>query len=127
MDDKTIWEDLGVKHHECGIIDVDNIDCHKQKCPLPKPSDNYNRLKNKPSINGTVLEGDMTIKEDANYVHKQTTAADTWVIIHKLEKYPSVTVFDSAGEQVVGDVIYDSINQVTLKFKGEFKGTATLN
>lgn len=95
-------------------------------------TDNYNALSHKPKINGVTLEGDKTseelgIVEDANYLHTQTTASDTWVIVHNLNKFPSVTVIDSAGNEVIGEVIYNDANQVTLKFEGGFKGTATLN
>ena len=95
-------------------------------------SDNYEALSNKPKINGVTLIGDksseeLDIKEDANYLHTQTTASDVWVIVHNLNKFPSVTVIDSAGNEVVGEVIYNDANQVTLKFEGGFKGTATLN
>ena len=65
---------------------------------------------------------------DKTFVYNQTdTASDTWVIEHNLDKYPSVTVVDSAGTVVEGDVKYDSLNQVTITFSGGFKGKATLN
>lgn len=64
---------------------------------------------------------------DKNYYYTQNTASDTWVIRHNLGKYPSVTVVSSSGDEVLGDVHYDDINQVTLTFKGSFKGKATLN
>lgn len=95
-------------------------------------SNNYDALYNKPKINGHTLIGDksseeLDIVEDKNYLHSQTVASDTWVIVHNLNKYPAVSVIDSAGNEVVGEVIYNDANQVTLKFKGGFKGTATLN
>jgi hypothetical protein len=67
------------------------------------------------------------IKEDLTYFYNQTIASDTWVITHNLNKFPSVTVIDSAGNEVIGDITYDNTNQVTLRFAGEFKGSATLN
>jgi len=95
-------------------------------------SNNYDALSNKPKINGHTLIGDKTseeldIVEDKNYFHRQTIASDTWVIVHNLNKHPSVTVIDSAGNEVIGDVTYDDNNQVTLRFEGGFKGSATLN
>lgn len=94
----------------------------------------YEQLENIPSINGVALVGNKTTEDllietdaDKNYHHNQTTASDTWVIIHNLNKYPSVNVINSAGDEVVGDIIYNDINQVTIKFKGSFKGSATLN
>jgi hypothetical protein len=38
-----------------------------------------------------------------------------------------VTVIDSAGEEVIGNITYDDQNQVTITFSGAFKGSATLN
>ena len=94
---------------------------------------NYEKLINKPSINGTELIGDVStedlgIIEDKSFYYEHTgTASDTWVIVHNLNKYPSVSVIDSSGTEVIGEISYDNINQVTITFKGAFKGKATLN
>ena len=61
------------------------------------------------------------------YVHKQTTSAIQWDINHNLDKYPSVTVVDSAGTQVYGDVNYVDRNHLTITFTSEFGGKAYLN
>ena len=61
------------------------------------------------------------------YVHNQSIPSATWVIPHNLLRYPSVDVVDSAGTQVVGDVQYDSNNQITINFVGAFSGKAYLN
>lgn len=74
----------------------------------------------KQSIDGKV--------SDKNFVFNQTdVASDTWVITHNLNKYPSVTVLDSSKNEVVGEVTYTNENQLTIKFSGAFKGSATLN
>lgn len=93
---------------------------------------NYENESNKPSINGVTLVGDQSSEDlglvaDKTYLHQQTVASDTWIIIHNMNKYPSVSVIDSAGNEVIGEVYYDDKNQVTLKFEGGFKGVATLN
>lgn len=64
---------------------------------------------------------------DLNYTHYQTIASDTWEITHNLGKNPSVTVIDSAGSEVEGDIEYDSVNMLTMTFSGAFSGTAYLN
>mgnify|MGYP003626108746 FL=1 len=64
---------------------------------------------------------------DANYVHTQGVAAAVWVITHSLGKYPSVSVVDSAGTVVIGQVDYDSVDRVTLTFKAVFSGKAYFN
>lgn len=64
---------------------------------------------------------------DANYVYTQSAPSATWVVTHNLNKYCSVTVVDSADNIVVGDVLYNSLNQVTLTFAGSFSGKAFFN
>lgn len=69
-------------------------------------------------INGTL---------DAHYIHNQTTPASTWNIQHNLDKYPSVTVVDSADSVVTGNIIFTDSNNLTINFIGSFAGKAYLN
>lgn len=64
---------------------------------------------------------------DANFVYTQGSPSATWVVNHNLNKYCSVTVVDSADNTVYGDVLYNSLNQVTLTFAGAFSGKAFFN
>lgn len=64
---------------------------------------------------------------DLNYVHDQTMASNTWVIPHNLGKHPSVTVLDSAGTYVIGDIQYDNLYTLTLHFSAAMSGKAYLN
>jgi hypothetical protein len=64
---------------------------------------------------------------DANYTHSQGVPASQWVITHNLGKKTSVTVVDSADQVVIGQVTYNSVNQVTLDFQGSFSGKAYFN
>ena len=61
------------------------------------------------------------------YVHTQSVASDTWEITHDLDKYPSVTVVDSGGNVVVGDVRYIDTSNIVVTFRGAFSGVAYLN
>lgn len=61
------------------------------------------------------------------YVHYQTAVSSTWTITHNLGKYPSVTVVDSGGNVIIGDVKYVSENEVKISFTSAFSGTAYLN
>lgn len=72
---------------------------------------NYEALRNKPKINGHELIGDMTpaqlgITDDRHHTHKQAQAAKVWTVAHNLGKRPAVTVVDSAGTVVIGEVDY---------------------
>lgn len=64
---------------------------------------------------------------DAAYTHLQDIPASTWIIIHDLNKMPSVTVVDSAGTRVEGDIFYISLNQIDVVFGAAFAGKAYLN
>lgn len=64
---------------------------------------------------------------DKHYRFVQSTASDSWVIAHNLGKYPSVTVVDSAGSRVFGNVSYDSLDQITITFSAPFSGEAYCN
>ena len=60
------------------------------------------------------------------HIHTQGTASTEWVITHTLGGRPSVTVVDSAGTVVIGEVQYDSNTQVTVSFTAAFSGYAYL-
>ena len=95
-------------------------------------SNNYNDLSNKPSINGVILVGNKTgaelgIVNDKNFVYVQATSSDIWEITHNLNKYPAVTVVDSGGSVVVGEIVYIDENNVRITFVSAFSGKAYFN
>lgn len=95
-------------------------------------TNDYNDLENKPKINGVILSGNKTSGElgltgDKTYVHHQSTPALVWEITHNLDKFPSVTIVDSAGSVVIGEVTYESENKLKVAFTVEFGGSAYLN
>ena len=63
----------------------------------------------------------------ATYVYNQGTAASTWVITHNLGYHPNITVEDSSGNTVEGEITHDSVNQLTLMFSAAFSGIAYLS
>ena len=60
------------------------------------------------------------------FIFEQSVAATEWVIAHTLGGFPSVTVADSAGTAVFGEVKYDSTTQITISFTAAFSGYAYL-
>lgn len=75
----------------------------------------------------TISEGGGIVTGDKTYVHTQRQPSAEWVVSHGLGKMPSVTVVDSAGTQVIGDVLYLDSNRVKLTFSGAFAGKAFFN
>ncbi len=74
------------------------------------------------------LENKVTVLEETStFTWPQTTPLAIWTISHPLNKYPSVSIVDSAGTLVEGNVEYPSISQVIIMFSSAFSGTAILN
>lgn len=64
---------------------------------------------------------------DLHYTHDQMIASASWTVNHNLAKYPAVTVVDSAGSVVEGDVQHITANQTILTFSSAFAGKAYFN
>ena len=62
-----------------------------------------------------------------NFIYRQDTAQATWEITHDLNKYPSVSIVDSANNAIVGNIEYIDLNHVKIYFSGAFAGKAFLN
>lgn len=93
---------------------------------------NYNDLENKPKINGVTLSGNKTSSElgltgDKDFTYIKSTPDKVWEITHNLDKYPSVTIVDSAGSVVMGDITYTSKSAIKITFSAAFSGKAYLN
>jgi len=64
---------------------------------------------------------------DRHYMHTQSNPLSNWSIAHNLGKFPSVTVVDSAGTQVLCEILHNDLNSTTIKFSEPFSGFAYLN
>lgn len=77
----------------------------------------------------TYLAGDL-VSTDAVlcncFIFEQATPASDWNIFHKLGRYPQVSVVDSSGRIVIGEVQYIDEQNVKVSFSGEFTGKAYL-
>lgn len=63
----------------------------------------------------------------SGYIHTQILSSKTWIINHTLNKYPSVTIVDTSGNIVIGDVKYISNFQLEVNFNAQFSGVAYLS
>lgn len=64
--------------------------------------------------------------DSKQYTHIQLVPSQVWNITHNLNTIPSVTVIDSSGQQVVGDIIHNSAHSTTIMFSAVFSGSARL-
>ena len=71
--------------------------------------------------------GSLTVSYTDTYVYTQGAPSSSWNITHNMNKYPSVTVIDSGNNAVEGEVIYNSLNSLTVNFSGGFSGKAYIN
>tara|TARA_R110000796_G_scaffold42899_3_gene105639 strand:- start:334 stop:834 length:501 start_codon:yes stop_codon:yes gene_type:complete len=73
-----------------------------------------------------MADGSVSVAE-TTYMHDQGIPNVTWTIQHNLNKRPSVTVVDSAGAVVIGEVEYTDDNNIIVTFNAAFSGEAYLN
>ena len=81
--------------------------------------------KTNPDVN--VCIGNNSSGSDKFFRFTQAVASDVWEVNHNLNKFPSVTVVDSANDVVVGDIKYIDKNNVVITFSASFVGKAYFN
>ena len=64
---------------------------------------------------------------ELTHVHIQSAPSATWTIEHDKGFYLNVTVVDSAGSQVEGEVTFMDDSTVVIQFAGAFSGKAYLS
>ena len=80
-----------------------------------------------------IIQPDKTLKyigsggDDKSFEFTQATAANVWNIKHNMNKYPSVSIVDSGGNIIYGDVEYIDLNNCVCHFSAPFSGKAYLN
>lgn len=98
------------------------------------PNPDWSNIQNKPinypplaHLHGwTDIQSKPEVFTPSTFLFIQETAMPVWTINHNLNRYVSVTVVDSSGSKVVGDIEYVDLNQVILRFNGTFAGKAYL-
>lgn len=63
----------------------------------------------------------------STYRHVQSIPLATWTIVHHLGFRPNLTVMDSAGNVVEGNIVHLDSNQLTVTFSAPFGGEASLS
>jgi hypothetical protein len=95
--------------------------------PVSVTQVNRNVSVTSPAANDLTVSSGAAGNPHGTYTHSQAAASATWTITHNLNCKPSVTIVDSGGNVQIGEVLYDSDNQVTVSFAAAFSGYAYLN
>jgi hypothetical protein len=66
-------------------------------------------------------------KTALRYTHIQGAALASWTITHNLGYVPSITIIDSGGNEVEGNIVYNDLNVATVSFTSEISGSAYLS
>lgn len=61
------------------------------------------------------------------YTYTQSAPSASWVVTHNLNTFPSVSVVDTGGTEIIPDILYVSANSITLTFGSPTSGKAYLN
>lgn len=80
-----------------------------------------------PIWQGDTSEDDPGSVDDLTWTHNQVEAASLWTVVHPLPKYPSVTVADNTGVNLVVGFRYISLSTVEITFSEPTSGYAYLN
>lgn len=62
-----------------------------------------------------------------NFIYTQSSAASVWTVNHNMGKFPSVTILDTANDEVEGQVNHISNTQLTITFSASVAGKAIMN
>jgi len=79
------------------------------------------------TIGGSINTGSTTPVDPTSFIFNQPTPAASWVIIHNLSGFPSVTTTDLAGNVILGQVRYLNNSTVVVTFSAPVAGSAYLN
>jgi hypothetical protein len=88
---------------------------------------------NKPSTTSRAIYfqqqdgGELSTSWQESFIFVQDLPNTIWSVAHNLNKFPSVSVVDSSGSIVIGEVTYVDNNNVTITFSASFSGRAYLN
>lgn len=61
-----------------------------------------------------------------SFAFTQNPESTTWIINHNLNRFPKVLILDDTGNDIEGDLKYNSLTQLTINFNRAVRGTAYL-
>ena len=116
----------GATQYLSEIASVTPVIPGQQFVPLPANTPALSDVLEVTSVSPLVVHWQASSGADKNYT-KTFTVATSVPVAHNLGKFPAVSVFDSAGDECVGDVDYVDLDNLTLTFSAPFSGTVTCN
>ena len=89
----------------------------------------YNVMYHRSYLNGTwsAWKSYVPSSTPPSYTHTQGTSSATWTITHTMGYRPNVTVIDSGGATIEGELLYNSNSTLTVTFSQAVSGVAYLS
>ena len=79
------------------------------------------------AIDGYYIFSEFAQSEIPSFIFTQATPLATWEIQHDMDKFPSVSVVDTANTGVLSQIDYIDNNNITITNTAQFAGKAYLN
>lgn len=67
------------------------------------------------------------IVEMNGHTYIQSTPSDMWIINHSLNRMPAVHTIDNTGDEIIGEVSYESESRIVIIFSESVSGKAFLS
>lgn len=116
----------GATRHLSDLAQVPAAVPGQQYVPLPGNVPADGNVPVVTSVSPLTVQWQANAGADKNFTQEFGPASSV-TVNHNLAKYPAVTVMDSAGDEVEGDIAFTSANSLTVSFSAPFSGTVTCN
>lgn len=111
---------------DTGFVD-DNSESYIKAWSSMKVKTELSKIVNDTTPSSTSTFSSEKISAISHYTHNQMVSSDTWTVVHRMSKKPSVTIVDTGDNEVVGEVLYIDMDTLQIKFSCAFSGKAYLN
>lgn len=113
---------IGARHTNSTTANMVDTSINQANEKLVSDARNYQQI-----LTNEYIMTNSSSTPDKAFVFEQNEPSKKWIIDHPLEKHPSITVVDTEGVLVQGDVQYVDDDTIEVTFSTAFAGKAYLN
>lgn len=75
-------------------------------------------------VSNSLAQLNTRLTNSEGYYHEQSSPSSTWTIVHGLNRYPNIIIFDDEFNQIFADVKMLNVNTVRVTFSESLSGAA---